>query len=176
MTGAVFWQGIFPWLAAVVGGCLASLFSWLSAWTRYRGVVAFQAVPGKDPQAVEAEARARLETLGTFEPKFRLALWQTSVQPLFLFALLFPLGKPLSSDGAQLACCVLMAVVALGVSLLHEFKWKEHVPVRETFGRPLLVGGLWLAMLGLAVWVAATPSPAKPPGAAPALSTTAGGL
>jgi hypothetical protein len=173
VTGSVFWQGVFPWLAALVGGGLASLFSWLSAWTRFRGALAFQVVPGKDPRVAEAEARAKLEGLGTFEPQFRISLWQASVQPLFLFALLFPLGKQLSTDGPQLACCVLMAVLALVISLLHEFRWKEHVPVRETAGRPILVVVLWLLMLGLAIWVAAAPAQAKTATAAPRGSSSA---
>lgn len=159
----IFWQGIFPWLAAAVGGVLSALLSWLSVWQHYRGIVAAHTISAKDMSGAEKAAKDKLEGFGTFEPQFCLYLWRASVQPLFLLALLFPLGKRLSTDGPHLVGCVFLGLCALVVLLLHEFHWKETTPNCDTWRRTTAVGTLWCLELILAIWVACAPAVVPPP-------------
>lgn len=161
MTSEVFWRGVFPWCATLAGGALSAFVAWLSVRRHYDGVVAGQTKRRKDKKVAEQEAREKLETLGTFAPELKLALWQGSVKPLFFFSLLFPLGKHLSTNSPEFVACVSLAVIALFVSLSHEFLWRETFPDKDTWWRMALVGFLWSVTLGVAIWV--TSPPASPP-------------
>lgn len=174
--GQVFWQGIWPWLVAAVGCGFAAFLPWLSVGTRYKGMVAAQTVKAADMTEAEQQAKLKLEALGNFEPQFALFLWHASVQPVFLFILLFVTGKHLSTDSPQHLWGILLAIAAFVVLLLHEFRWKEVLPGSGTRTRVALVAALWIAALIVAIWVASTPfQPETPtPGARPAPSGAAG--
>lgn len=156
--GAVVWRGILPWCAAVVGGGLSASVTHLSVWMHYKGLVTARTLRHKDKKVAEKEARDKLEELGTFEPQLKLATWQASVKPLFLFALLFPLGKQLSTNSPQYLACIILAVCALFLSLIHEFKWRETLPDADTWLRLIVVLIMWVSTLVVAVWIASSPT------------------
>ncbi len=140
---------IVSMVGAGAGWVATAVFTWVPQQRDFE-LALRPHLQGNPAQRDRAAAVAKVEAQGHYEPNFWWALWQSSMVPLVVYAIVMLAGTGLSTDSTPVVIALFVAFAVLLFAVVHEFVFRERGP---NWWRWSAVIAAWLCAAGLTGWI-----------------------